>query len=446
MKNFRFQTIIRVALLSGTALLAIWLFEYSNSNMAAFLLSIGVVAQIVALIRYVDKTNRDLSRFLSSIRYSDFSQSFTGAGRGKSYTALGRSFSNVMDDFREARSETEEQHRFLQTVIQHVGTGLISYDGKGDVGLINNAAKRLFGLQYLKNVTGLSSYSKNMVEALGKLRAGDRAIVKVVRGDELQELVLSGTEFRLRGDLYTLVAIQDIQSELEEKELQAWLKLTQVLTHEIMNSITPIASLAASAQEILNSTANDEAESDAERLEDVRGAIQTIDRRSQGLLHFVQAYRSMTRIPRPNLKIFQAERLFESVHDLFRNELGDAGIELKIIIDPPLLELTADPELVEQILINLVRNAIQMKEPGKPLQIRLSGRIGERSRPIISVSDNGPGIEPEAIDKIFVPFFTTKKEGSGIGLSLSRQIMRQHGGSLSVFSDPGLETTFTLRF
>ena len=153
MKNFRFQTIIRVALLSGTALLAIWLFEYSNSNMAAFLLSIGVVAQIVALIRYVDKTNRDLSRFLSSIRYSDFSQSFTGAGRGKSYTALGRSFSNVMDDFREARSETEEQHRFLQTVIQHVGTGLISYDGKGDVGLINNAAKRLFGLQYLKNVT-----------------------------------------------------------------------------------------------------------------------------------------------------------------------------------------------------------------------------------------------------------------------------------------------------
>jgi len=455
MRNFRIQIISRISGIVATVFLAIWLYEYSGSIMAVFLLSLGVFAQIIALIRYVDKTNRDLSRFLNSVRYSDFSQSFTGSGRGKSFTELGQSFGQVMDDFRKARGETEEQHRFLQTVVQHVGTGLISFDRKGDVGLINNAAKRLFGVQHLKNVTGLRDYSTDLVNALGKLRAGDRSVIKVVRGDEMQELILSGAEFRVRGEFFTLVAIQDIQSELEEKELQAWLKLTHVLTHEIMNSITPIASLAASAHEILNSnmsesepadTNSDIVNEDKEWLEDVRDAIQTINRRSQGLLHFVQAYRSMTRIPRPNLKIFPVVRLLDSVHELFRAELETTGIQLNIKITPPELDVTADPELIEQILINLVKNAIQMNEPGKAMTIRLSARIGTQSRPVLSVTDDGPGIEPEALDKIFVPFFTTKKEGSGIGLSLSRQIMRQHGGSMSVFSDPGNETTFSLRF
>ena len=445
MRNFRIQIIIRVVLMAMTVLVAIWLYEYSGSNMAAFLLGLGVIVQIGALARYADKTNRDLSRFLNAVRYSDFSQSFTGAGRGRSFTALGASFADVMDDFREARAETEEQHRYLQTIVQHVGTGLMSYDASGNIGLINNAAKRLFRVQFLKNVSGLSSYSEALVTALGKLRAGDRLIVKVVHGDELQELVLSRTEFRLRGELFTLVAIQDIQSELEEKELQAWLKLTRVLTHEIMNSITPIAALAASAQEILESGESN-GEPESERLEDVRGAVQTIDRRSQGLLHFVQAYRSLTHIPRPNLKIFSASELFASVEKLFEGELLDVSARLEVDVEPEGLQLTADPEMIEQILINLLRNAIQMSEPGAGVRIRLTARIGNRSRPVISVSDNGPGIEPEALDKIFVPFFTTRKEGSGIGLSLSRQIMRQHGGSMSVFSDPGRETTFTLRF
>ncbi len=447
MRGFRVQCILRVLFIAGTLFAGVYGVTVYGSLLLSGLAAVLTVGQVVGLIRFVDRTNRELSRLLQAIRYSDFSQAFHASGLGGSFSELGQAFTAVMEDFRKARAEKEEHVLYLNTVIQHIGIGLLAYQQHGSIGLINNAAKRLLRVPYLKNVRALADFSGELVETLLRMHAGDKALVKVVDGDELLELVIYATEFRLHGQLYTLVSIQDIQAELEEKEIQSWQKLVSVLTHEIMNSITPIASMADTANDLLTDIMpNGGTDEAVETLGDVRMAMQTIARRSQHLVHFVNAYRSLTRIPRPNLSIFPIQKLFDALEHLFRSSLEEAGIALDVSIDPEELDVTADPELIEQVLINLLKNAIEALRDRPGARITLIARMSARGRTVVQVRDSGPGIPPEAIDRIFIPFYTTKKEGSGIGLSLSRQIMRQHGGALSVVSEPDLRTTFTLRF
>ncbi|MFQ5568690.1 MAG: PAS domain-containing sensor histidine kinase [Rhodothermales bacterium] len=449
-RHFRIQCTLRVLLLGATMLLALFMFFRTTSYVAAGIITMVVIYELGALIRYVEKTNHDLSRLLRSIRYSDFSQSFTGERRGKAFSELGTAFREVMDDFRAARAEKEENYRYLQTVMQHVGIGLISFKLDGTVNLINTAAKRILRVPYLKNVQALNVFSPALVETLLHLHYGERALVKVVDGDELLQLVVYATEFKLRGDLYKLVSIQNIQSELEEMEIEAWQKLTRVLTHEIMNSVAPIASLASTANGLLEETdipTNGVPSTDwADTIGDVRGAIQTIERRSESLLKFVSDYRRLTRVPKPDFQIVPVAALFSAITELLQPQMQAGGIHFEQSIQPERLDITADPELTEQVLINLVKNAMQAVEDTPDATVRLRARIDDRGRAVIQVIDNGPGIVEEALDKIFIPFFTTKKEGSGIGLSLSREIMRQHGGTISAVSYPNERTVFTLRF
>lgn len=453
-RHFRIQCIVRVGLIAATMLLALFLFFRTTSYVAASIIALVVLYEVIALIHYVEKTNHDLSRLLRSIRYSDFSQSFTEEKRGKAFAELGQSFREVMEDFRSARSETEENHRYLQTVMQHVGIGLISFKKDGAVNLINTAAKRLLRVPYLKTVHALGDFSPKLVDTLLNLHYGEKALVKVVDGDELLQLAVYATEFKLRDDIYKLVSIQNIQSELEEMEIEAWQKLTRVLTHEIMNSVAPISSLAATANGLLEETesfpsGDGTGHADmipADTLNDVRGAMRTIERRSESLLHFVNDYRRLTRVPKPDFQIFPIARLFEEVTDLLQPQMEAQGIQFQQAIQPSSLDVTADPDLVGQVLINLVKNAIQAVSETPEAEVRLLARIDERGRAVIQVIDNGPGIVDEAMEKIFIPFFTTKKEGSGIGLSLSREIMRQHGGTISAVSYPNERTVFTLRF
>jgi nitrogen fixation/metabolism regulation signal transduction histidine kinase len=446
--------VIRVAFIAATMLVVLYLFYQTTSYVAGAIVVVFIGFQLVGLVRYVEKTNRDLSRFLHSVRYDDFSQSFTSDGRGSSFEALNESFSEVMDDFRKERSEKEENYRYLQTVMQHVGIGLVSFEQDGTVGLINTAAKRLLRVHHLKNIKALSGFSKELVGTMLQLRSGDKGLVQIADNDELLHLMIYGTEFKLRGVGYTLVSIQDIQTELEEKEIDAWQKLTRVLTHEIMNSITPISSLASTANELLldldpvphENGQEGYVEPVEDTLEDVRSAVHTIEKRSQNLLHLVNAYRSLTRIPRPNLRIVPVAELFDNVTGLLAAQFKAQGVHFEADIQPTGLDLTADPELIEQVLINLLKNAKEAVQGLPDGAVTLKAYLDARAHVVIQVIDNGPGIMPEAMDKIFIPFFTTKKEGSGIGLSLSRQIMRQHSGSLTAFSEPDHRTVFTLRF
>lgn len=444
-KNFRLNVIIRIVFLSASILGFILLVLQTSFYATAIVVGVVILAQTASFVRYVEKTSSDLTRFLSSIRYADFSSTFTSAGRGRAFDELRLAFTEVMEAFRRTRSETEEQARYLETVVQHIGVGLISFQSSGEVGLINTAAKRLLRLNHLTNIRTLEPLSKELVETLLKMKSGDKALLKIERENETLQLVVNATEFRLREQHYTLVSIQNIRSELEEKEMDAWQNLIRVLTHEIMNSITPISSLASTVNDLLESpSSRNDYGIKEEIVGDIRGALQTIEKRSQGLLHFVDAYRNLTRIPRPNIKVFPIAGLFTSVEQLMKAQIVEKGIEFRTDA-PSSLELAADPELIEQVLINLLQNASHAVKDQAGAKIVMSAGIDNRGRVFIEVSDNGPGIPKEIQERVFIPFFTTKKDGTGIGLSLSRQIMRLHGGTISVRSTPGIETVFTLR-
>jgi nitrogen fixation/metabolism regulation signal transduction histidine kinase len=445
-KHFRIKIITRILFLALTIYLFIYLLDVTELYATLVIVALLFVYQIYALIHQVETTNRRLTTFLEAIRHADFSQSFRGTELGKSYRQLNKAFSDVMKNFQKIRSEKEENYRYLQTVVQHVGIGLIAYDRSGKIELINTAAKRLLNISQVRHVQSLKPISEDLVKKLMKMKPRTRDLVKVQYEDDLLQLAIYTTEFRLRGRALILASIQNIQSELEEQEMEAWQKLIRVLTHEIMNSMTPISSLAKTIDEWLLEMEKGKSDKKSTDLQDIQEAIRTIQKRSDGLIHFVDSYRKLTRIPQPNFQIMKVTDLFKRVLQLMENELEKKEIKWSQSIDPEELTVVADSELIEQVLINLFKNAIDALNKTKNGEIFLAGEKDQRGRIIISLTDNGPGIVPEAREKIFMPFFTTKKTGSGIGLSLSRQIMRQHGGGITVTSNPGSETVFKLIF
>lgn len=448
-KSFRLNVASRCIALSASLFLLFFLLTQTVLYATSSVVTLAVVYQIYALVHYVEKTNQELTRFLLSIRYADFTQAFSAKGRGRSFDELSTAFSEVVNQFQKIRADKEEHSLYLQTVVQHIGVGLIAFTPDGAVTLINNAAKRILGVNQLIDIRSLKRLSEEVVDALLTMKPGEKVLVKFELHGEPLQLVIYATEMRLRGQSQTLVSIQNIQSELDEKEMEAWQKLVRVLTHEIMNSLTPISSLASTVNEMLRPDSPEgqsQRQLNAETLQDVRGAVETIEKRSQGLLHFVDAYRNLARIPRPNFSIVAVADLFQRVDRLMQEHFRSREISFSTNINPTSLELTADTELIEQVLINLLRNAVDAVADQTERKINLAGRIGDNGRIIVEVIDNGPGIPKDVQDRIFVPFFTTKPNGSGIGLSLSRQIMRLHRGSISVSSIPGTKTTFTLRF
>lgn len=407
-----------------------------------------ILYQVFALVHFVERTNHYLSRFFLAIKYGDFSQTFTGKELGGSFRELVTAFDEVMDKVRQTRSEKEEHYRYLQTIVRHVGIGLLAFKADGSVDLVNTAAKRMLKVARLKNIQSLSSFSASLMDTLFSLKAGEKALVKIP--DQDLELALHAAEFRLKDQKYVLVSLQNIQSELQEKEMEAWQTLIRVLTHEIMNSMTPITSMAATIIDLLSSIKEKDGENiDAETIIDMADALKTIHKRSLGLTDFVAAYRNLTLIPKPKFKIFPINELFSRIEKLMENKLRKKDIDFHWFVEPQTLELTADPGMIEQVLINLVLNATDaftgVKNSNSP-RIQLAASLEDNGKIIIRVTDNGPGIVKEAISKVFIPFYSTKKKGSGIGLSLSRQIMKLHKGSITVQSEPDVKTVFTLKF
>jgi nitrogen fixation/metabolism regulation signal transduction histidine kinase len=443
-RNFRLQILLRVLFLTASLCGVVYLSILLEPHLYASILIAGVIVlyQIYSLVHYVEKSNRDLQRFLEAIEHEDFLQTFPGKGLGSSFDELRNAFNKVIIKFRKTRAEKEENFRYLQTVVQHVGIALIAFQTDGKVQLFNNAAKKLLKLPVLRQLDDLSKIAAELKEVVSNLHSGQRKLLKVHLHDEPMQLAISATEFVMHEQNFTLVSLQDIQSELEEKELEAWQNLIRVLTHEIMNSITPIASLASTLNDLVRALQNLPRETSDDLLE----GLKTIERRSQGLLHFVEAYRGLTRIPTPEFQVFQVQPLFQRIAKLLKPDFETKRIHLAIDVVPVNLELNADPELVEQIIINMVKNSLQAMNGKKNGEIELVSRIDDRGKLMIQVVDNGDGISDELIEKIFVPFFTTKEEGSGIGLSLTRQIMRLHNGTVSAQSLPGERTVFTLRF
>jgi len=447
-KNFRINIIVRILLLAAS----VFLFFYAlntDFRIVPILVGIVIVFLVFSLIRYVDRTNRDLTSFLESIRFSEFTRSFQIEGMGSSFNELNRAFNDVINDFQKVRSEKEEHFHYLQSIVQNIDVSIIAYRKDGTVEMINKAAKKLFQIHSLKNVKGLEQLSPELVNTLLNISPGENTLVKVQDQDDILQLAIYATEFKIKDKLIILATINNIQNVLEEQETEAWQKLIRVLTHEIMNSITPIASLSSTLEIMLKGITeggNTKEDLDLSTVTEIQQALQTINKRSTGLLHFVNTYRNLTRIPKPNFKIFPVNDLFKNIHLLMEEELTESKINFLTRIDPDNLMVSADEQLIEQVVINLIRNSIHALDNRANPTIELKAFYNKRGRVTIQVADNGTGILPEVLDKIFIPFFTTKQSGSGIGLSLSRQILRLHNGTISANSVPDKETVFTLTF
>jgi nitrogen fixation/metabolism regulation signal transduction histidine kinase len=446
--NWRSPVLPRIAFLAGSIFLFTFFF-FSKGDWIYSLIFLAVTAyQVKLLIEYLDRSNENIASFLDSIKFDDLSYSFKTESDDPAVKRLHEELNEAMLKLRNSRREKDSEFLFFKNIVMHVGIGLIVFKEDGTIEIFNSAARKLLRTNRAENISDLKEVSETLVNVFDKLRTGGRELVRLKIGEELVQLSIYAIELTLRGENVKLISVQNIQSELEEKEMEAWQNLVRVLTHEIMNSVTPISSLAGTVEEELKphiAEANGQPLT-KDQLSDIHLSLQTISKRSEGLIHFVKEFRSLTSIPKPRPVQIEIRPLLEELAILHRKELSEKNIRLTITVYPEDLTISADKNMIEQVLINLIKNAIQAFEDQEEKKIELRAYVNEKSRPVIAIKDNGTGIDPEALEKIFIPFFTTKKTGSGIGLSLSRQIMRQHQGTLSVKSTLGKGTEFLMRF
>jgi two-component system nitrogen regulation sensor histidine kinase NtrY len=405
------------------------------------------LAQIVALVRFATQSSREVARFLDAISFDDTSQSFSGLLADSAHSELGAAMTRVLTQLRVVRSEREEQARYLQTLVAHVPVALISADERGGVQLLNMAARRLFGAA-LAETAQFARHGEAFAVGIESIRPGSTAILRMERPSGTLQLKVAVTELALGGIRYRLISLQNIESEMSAQEMVAWQTVIRVMAHEVMNSLTPVSSLAATAHDLVTGVIKQLPADDprATALTDAAEALETVTRRSQGLLHFVQNHRRLTKHLVTQIEVAPVQRIFARLQRLLSNDLAARDIRLTTSIEPETLEIAADIELLDQALINLVRNAIEALRDAPAGLITLSAHRDPDGRVAIVVADNGPGIAPDQREKIFVPFFTTKRQGSGVGLTLVRQIATAHGATVDVSSTAGGGATVSLRF
>lgn len=413
---------------------------------AISLFIILVLAQIIFLISYAESSFKKVRQFLDNIKQDNYTNVYPVKFDGTETDDLHIEFNAILAKLQEDQAEKEANYQYFRSVFQHLSIGLITYDEAGKVQIVNTAAKRMLNIQHLINISEIENINKELHHAIHHLRTGGSELIKIAHPDGIMQLSVYVIELILRDTKFKLVSLQNIQSELEEKEMEAWQNLVRVLTHEIMNSIAPISSLAATVKTDIESKMDTDLPVAAHDLEDYLMAISTIEKRSEGLINFVSDFRSLAHIPNPKFTAIRIKELFTQLETLMIRQFETNQILTKCTVKPEDLILFGDRNLIEQVMINLIHNAIQAMEDSSTKLLTIDAFIDESGKIIIEVADTGKGIEEEALSKIFIPFFTTKKKGSGIGLSLSKQIMRRHKGNIQVRSTLGEGTVFKLIF
>lgn len=427
--RFRLLTILQVLLLGVSITVLTASLLKANYFAVPGVIAIVIALQLYGLIRYVESHVDTLEDFFASINYEDFTRRFV---EDDVDSELKESFNRILRRFQDARAERDIQADYLETVVRHVPVPFIAVRSDGTLSFANHPARRLLGISSLRHIDQLAELDAGLPARLRAIESGQQQLLQTKIRQVPAELRVSVSEIRLRGEVERLYSMENLSGELTAREASAWRNLIRVLTHEIMNTLTPVTSLAQTATTMLDPAAS----------ADVREAVETIARRSQGLTKFVSRYRELLKIPKPEPSGVGVAGALQSVTSLLRQELQDC----KVLVDvsPGSLQVHADPQLLDQVLLNLVRNAADAMRDRPAPELRLEGRL-DAGRVIISVSDNGAGIADGDIDQVFIPFFTTKRDGSGIGLSLCRQIMTAHGGDISVQTG-GKGTTFSLVF
>jgi two-component system, NtrC family, nitrogen regulation sensor histidine kinase NtrY len=444
---FRTGIAARTAALFLTIGAVAWMVANTQWYVTISLFIAAALYEAIALVRFSTQSSREVARFLDALSVDDLSQSFSGLTADGAHRELGTAMERVLTRLRASRSERDEQAQYLQTLVNHVPVALISIDERGAVRMLNMAARRLFEIS-LTQAAQLSRYGETFAVSLESLSAGNTAILRMERSSGTLLLKAAATEIVTRGLRTRLVSLQNIENEMSAQELEAWQTVIRVMAHEVMNSLTPVSSLATTAHDLVRDVLEQLPADDprAASLADARDALEAVSRRSEGLLHFVRGHRRLTKPLAARIEVMPVQRLFARIQRLLASDLADRDIRMLTRVEPETLELAMDTELLDQALINLVRNAIEALRDTPSGQIALSAYREPDGRIAISVSDNGPGIAPDQREKVFVPFFTTKRQGSGIGLTLVRQIAAAHGASVDVGETPGGGATVRLRF
>ena len=427
---------------------ATWLLILPGYHSATLLATGTLFVFAAELWWFISRTNREIARFLDAARHADFSQRFSLNDLGTGFGDLGQTFTDILERMYDQHAGREIEARRLNALIDHIPVPLLTVHGDSSISLQNNAARRLFGASHVTKLKDLKQFGMSFHDAVADAVPGNRELVTFsVEGVEYQ-LTLATTENIVAGESNRLVSLQDIQSELDVTQAQAWQDLVRVLTHEIMNSITPVTSLAATAADVVNDVLEKSGEDSpiSADLADLHDAIATVARRSDNLMQFVDSYRQLTRLAPPEKKRIQIADLFESVGRLANAEWPDSENWLSLSVNPARLDVHADPILLEPVLLNLLRNAWQVTRDLDQPNVQVGGRMNRRGNVVIEICDNGPGVPDDIARKIFVPFFTTKEEGSGVGLALARQVMTAHGGFIRVGQNKGGGAKFTLTF
>lgn len=446
-KKFTFLIILRIALLLLNVLVLSIIFGDTRLFFNQIILFAILILQVVELIRFVNHTNRELARLFLAIRHSDFSITFREPPLGKSFKALQQSMMEIIQAYKDVKIEKEAQYHFLQMLVRQLHFGIISLEEENNITIINPMAEELIGVPGAKNWKLVRQLNPSFAMSIDDLGENARGLVAInVRGEK-KTFVVDITSPIILGKPHRLLTFQDINSEIEQKEIEAWHKLIRILTHEIMNSVTPIASLTETMQTVLEDKDGHQKKSHEitdDTIKDIRFSLKTIHKRSDGLLSFIDTYRKLTKIPLPVMGPIEVNEMLNEIIQLMQSKVGNKHILLSAEVNPHLI-IQADHHLVEQVIINLVTNSIQAINEEKDGIINLKC-YEENNRIILEVTDNGAGIQEKELNEIFIPFYSTKKEGSGIGLSLSKQIMSLHGGTIKVNSEPGQGTTFYLSF
>ena len=447
--RYEISLTIRVVLLLASITAAAYCIVSNKYSLLIFAVFV-LIFQIFNFVQFINKTNIELSQFIEAVQYRDFSLQFTEKNAPVSVRQLRRAFNQINATFKQLSSEREEQYQYLQKILELVDTGILSYNQKGEVGWINESFKRMMNVPYLRNISSLEKRDSAVYQAIMSLENGDSQLVKINQ----KQVLLAKTTF-LNDEMETnLIAFQNVNEAIEDTEAQAYQKLLRVMTHEIMNSVAPIASLAETMEKALLARKGEKEEGskgvytvkDSEYLADITLGISTIRKRSENLLKFADTYRQLAKVSMTSFSEFYIRDLFEGVEILLENPLERNKIEFDVVIKDFNMTIEGDMALIEQVLINLIINAIDAVSSQKEPVITLSAFLNQEERVVVEVRDNGVGMSLELMDKIFVPFFTSKANGSGIGLSLSKQIMTLHKGTILVNSTEGKGTIFRLGF
>lgn len=437
--SFRAKVILLISLIFILMLLVMLLYFRTERNL--HWVAVGgliIIALIFHLFRIIYGVNRQIADFLMSIRYDDFIRTYPKLSPGEPHYKLFAEFNAISDKFRDLRSQSEADRQLMHLVLENVDTGIFCLDKSGKVLLANKALKTLFHKSYFPDLSAFKHIDLTLHEVLEALPVGERIVQKVVINDEVAQVAIRHFALKNKEDEIRLYTFFNLSGELSSEEIKSYHKLISILSHEIMNSVTPIASLSQSAADMLK-------HADPENLGDVVQAMDVIQKRSSGLLTFTENYRKLTKIPQVHIQHIHLEPFLRQILTLFKHEVPKR-VQLDLQFFRPNLQILGDPTLLEQVAINLIKNALEAVQDNPNGKVLLVADRDEQQRTLIRVSDNGQGIQEENLEQIFVPFFTTKPTGSGIGLSLARQIMRQHQGDIQVVSEVGKGTIFTLIF